>query len=40
MILVISYEQMIRDSNNTIDKIRSKLELLRQEKATLELIIN
>ncbi len=40
MILVISYEQMIRDGNNTIDKIRSKLELLRQEKATLELIIN
>ncbi len=38
--LISSYEQMIKDGNYTIDTIRSKLELLRQEQATLELIIN
>ena len=38
--LVSSYEQMIKDGYYTYDKIIRKIEQLRQEKATFELIIN
>jgi hypothetical protein len=39
-LLTTGYEQMIRDGNSIADKIRRKLEQLRQDRASYELIIN